>query len=536
MITKKKYKIKKSSQSTCLYLCVMCALKRSGKECLVSMRKRLALINISFSLLLEFITVISGFIVPRLIIITFGSEVNGLVNSITSFIGYISVLQLGVGSVIKSSLYKPLAFKDYDSLNLIVGTTERFFRKIGIITIVYVIILSFIFPAFLAKNFDFIYTAVLVVVIGIGTIFTYLYGITNQMLLEADQKSYIYSIVQIITVICNTIAVVVLVRMDASIHTVKAVSTLFYVIRPIILYFYTKKKYNLSVDVESDSSVISQRWDGFTQGLAYYIHSKTDIFVLTIFSTFKNISIYGVYALVISGLNSFVSSIDKAVRSSFGNIMAKEQTDHLKKVFNSYNTCFHILCTIIFSTASITIFHFIRIYIGDTKDADYIQPLFGLIIIAAEYVYCLRLPYNTVIFAAGKFKETRSSAIIEAAINIVISVVFVIRLGLIGVSIGTLIAMIYRTISFIYYLNKEILFLNIHSQIKRYVINIFSYVSSILVLSKLSFNVYNYFTWIIYAIVIIIFSTIIVLSINLLVNKYETINSIKTFIIKKKKV
>ena len=57
------------------------------------MRKRKAIINIIFSLLLQLVTVVSGFIVPRLFIGTFGSEVNGLVNSIASFVGYITLLQ-----------------------------------------------------------------------------------------------------------------------------------------------------------------------------------------------------------------------------------------------------------------------------------------------------------------------------------------------------------------------------------------------------------------------------------------------------------
>ena len=69
------------------------------------MRKKKAIINIIFSLLLQLVTVISGFIVPRLFIGKFGSEVNGLVNSIGSFVGYITLLQSGVGSVVKASLY-----------------------------------------------------------------------------------------------------------------------------------------------------------------------------------------------------------------------------------------------------------------------------------------------------------------------------------------------------------------------------------------------------------------------------------------------
>lgn len=494
------------------------------------MRKKRALVSIIFSLLLEIVTVISGFIVPRLIISTYGSSVNGLVNSITSFIGYISILQLGVGSVVKASLYKPLAKRDQAALNTIVKTTLGFFRKIGIVTIIYIGILTFVFPAFLATEFDFLYTAILVAIIGIGTIFTYLYGITYQMLLEADQRSYIFSAVQIITVILNTIAVVILVRVGASIHLVKAASAVFYVIRPMAIAAYVRKKYKLDLKVPSDPAVISQRWDGFAQGLAYYIHSKTDIFVLTIFSSMVNVSIYSIYALVTTGLNSLTTSIDKAVRSAFGNILASEESEHLKKTFDAYNTCFHMLSTVMFATASVTVFNFISVYVGNVSDAEYIQPMFGILIITAEYLYCLRMPYNSIIFAAGKFKETKNSAFIEAGINIIISCILVYSLGLIGVAIGTLIAMVYRTVSFAVYLHNNILKLPYIQQIKRYSITSLTYILCVIGLSNIKMQINGYFSWGIYAAIICVLSSVVVLMINVIFDGKHTIGAIRAFI------
>ena len=66
--------------------------------------------------------------------------------------------------------------------------------------------------------------------------------------------------------------------------------------------------------------------------------------------------------------------------------------------------------------------------------------------------YCLRLPYNAMVFAAGHYKQTQLSAIIEAVINIVVSVVLVSKWGLVGVAIGTFAAMTYRTLYLVLYL------------------------------------------------------------------------------------
>ena len=95
------------------------------------MRSRRALLNTIVQLLLEIVTVISGFIVPRLIIKTYGSDANGLVVSISQFFGYLTILQSGIGGVAKAALYKPLAENNNDEINSLVKAISNFFKKIG---------------------------------------------------------------------------------------------------------------------------------------------------------------------------------------------------------------------------------------------------------------------------------------------------------------------------------------------------------------------------------------------------------------------
>ena len=499
----------------------------------MSGRKKKTFINLFFTVLLEVASVISGFIIPRLLISTFGSEINGLTQSIADFIGYVSLLQTGVGSAIKAALYKPLAKKDHSTLSVVVKTTERFFYKIAIVSVAYILLLALFFQPVLAKNFDYTFTLILVVIIGLSTAAQYFFGITSQMLLEADQKSYVYSIVQMGTIVLNTIAVIVSVRLGASVIVVKAVSAMFFVLRPIILCIYTRCHYKLDQHVASDNSYIKQRWDAFGQGIAFFLHSKTDIFVLTIFTSYTDVSIYSVYALVTRGLSSLLNSFEKVIRSAFGNILANDEKGNLKKSFNAYLTLMHILVTILFATATVTVFAFVKIYTTKVQDANYIQPLFGIIIIAAEAVYCLRLPYYSIIYAAGKFKETNRSAYIEAGVNILVSIVLVYKFGLIGVAIGTFTAMFYRTVAFIVFLSKNILELDIKYQIKRYIITAIAYVLGVILLSRLSIDINSYFSWAVYAVSVLIIMSIFTFVVNILFDKNNTIASLQFLKIKK---
>ena len=119
------------------------------------MREKKLAANTVTSLLFQVCTIICGFILPRIILGSFGSSVNGMVNSISQFLGVIGFLELGVGSVIQSSLYKPLADKDDESISKIVVSGQKFFSRLATILLVYVCILMVTYPFFAKQEMGF---------------------------------------------------------------------------------------------------------------------------------------------------------------------------------------------------------------------------------------------------------------------------------------------------------------------------------------------------------------------------------------------
>ena len=208
------------------------------------MRSKKAILNIISSLMLQITILICGFIVPKVIITNFGSNVNGLVSSITQFLAYITLLEAGMGPVVKSALYGPIAKKDKKQIENILKAAEKFFRVIAAIFIVYLIVLSFVYPLIVKAEFDFMYTMSLVVIISISTLAEYYFGMVYKLYLQAEQKTYVTSVIQIIGYMLNTIAVIVLVNAKANIQLVKLVGGFIFVLRPIAQNVYVKKKYN----------------------------------------------------------------------------------------------------------------------------------------------------------------------------------------------------------------------------------------------------------------------------------------------------
>ena len=94
--------------------------------------------------------------------------------------------------------------------------------------------------------------------------------------------------------------------------------------------------------------------------------------------------------------------------------------------------------------------------------------MFAYVLTLAEAIYCIRIPYHSVVLAAGHYKETRNGAFVEAFINIVISIILVRENGpFIGVAIGTIAAMLFRTTQYAVYLSKNIIKRSILVFIKR---------------------------------------------------------------------
>ena len=415
------------------------------------------MLNSSSALIYQVTGLVCSFILPNLFLSCYGSEVNGLVSSITQFLGFISLCECGVGAVVQSALYKPLAEEDEEGVSRIVLSSERFFRRIAWIMVGYTVLLVVLYPIMTDTSFDFSYIAVLILVIALNSFAQYYFGMTYRLLLNADQLSFIQLLLQSATMILNTVACVILMKCQASIQVVKLASSLIFLLQPLVLTIVARRRYKIDRTIVLEGEPIPQKWNGLAQHVATVVLGNTDIVVLTFFSL-KDVSIYTVYNLVANGVKQVVVSMTTGVQALFGNMLARGEKENLAQSFDMAEWLLHTLVTAAFLMTGLLLVPFVSVYTRNIHDANYIVPLFGYLLTMAQALYCLRLPYNIMVLAAGHYRQTQTSAILEALINIVISVAAVFRFGLVGVAIGTLVAMTYRTIYFVWYLSRNILY------------------------------------------------------------------------------
>lgn len=433
------------------------------------MKKRITTTNIVFSLLLHLTVIAKGLIVPRIILGAFGSDINGLITSLTQFLNYLSLLEGGVSGVAIASLYAPLAQNDWEKVSGIYAAIDSFFRKIGIIYIAYAFGVAVVYPLVVKTEFSYDFVFTMTLILAFNLILQYFFSLSYRALLIADRRVYYVSLAEIIATVLNLVLVIMLERMGCGIRALKLISGFALLVQPIMYRIYAERHYRLDRSARPSEEALSQRWDGFGQNLAYYIHSNTDVIILTLFSTLANVSIYSVHIMVCNALRGLLEGIGNGFAPTLGNALVTRTEKEVNGMFDRYAFALALISTYLFTNAIILIQPFISVYTYGIHDAVYRQPLFAIILLLAESMYCFRGPYIGVVFNAGHFRQTKHIAYMEAGINLAISLILVRPFGLAGIGLGTLVSILYRTIAHVVYLKNNIL----HRQISKFMKSLF---------------------------------------------------------------
>lgn len=382
-----------------------------------------------------------------------------MISSITYFLSFIALLEGGLGAVVLAELYKPLEDRDDDRIKGVLIACKMFFRWLGYLFIGYVIILSILYPFFFAEEHDFRYVSSLIIIMCISTLAQYMFSITTKILLQAQQKVYIVNYISTAGILLNVFLTIAIVLVYPDIHAIKLFSGLVFLLQPVILNQYVEKKYRVSARVKSiqNRSLLPNRWSGFAQNLAHFITTNTPVMLITGFSKLTDVSIYTVYMLAINALKSIITSVAISFQSALGKYYVQDDKGELNRRFLKFETLIWAASCISFGTCLLLINSFVKIYTIGVNDAEYYHPTFAVLIVFANMIYCIREPYRLLILSAGKFKETNWGAFLEAVINFGISIILLPHLGLVGIALGSLCAMLYRTGYVIWYLKKDIL-------------------------------------------------------------------------------
>ena len=469
--------------------------------------KKKGLLNLFFSLSYKVVTMVVGIIIPILFITSYGSEINGLQSSVQQIFSYTALLEAGVGAATLQSLYAPISKGDRDKCNAYLSAMSKYYNKIGII---YFIILSIVSIGYAlivkVETMIFIEVCIYVALTGAANGVNFFYLAKLKILIGAEGDEYIVSILSMGTYILTSAAKIILIFFGINIVVLQISHFAINMGVTGIYYLIAKKKYNwLSFKTPPDYEGMKQKNSVLVHQISNLIFQNIDVILLTFMCDLKVVSIYAIYKMVINMITTIIASMGDSVNFILGREMNNGDEDHksYKKIIDIFNVLYSAIAFGLYVVTYLLILPFMRLYTVD-MDINYVLPMLPWLYISIEVLTVGREAMMRTITVAGHFKETQWRAIAEAIINLIVSIVSVYVCeyffgdigGLYGVLIGTIVAMLYRTIDINIYANKKILKRGSWKAFKVMFTNAILFLVVVFLIKPIIPNIDNYFEFI----------------------------------------
>lgn len=468
------------------------------------MKYKRSMYNIIFGLASQIITISLGIIIPRLFIVRFGSEANGLLSSINQIFIYFGLLEAGVGVASIQALYAPISKKDLNGINGILSATSRYYKRTGTYYCISVLILAIIYPFFITSSLKKIEVAVIILLTGMSGAISFFFQGKFRLLLTAEGKGYVISIITTIIAILANFAKIIMILTGYNIVLIQTAYFLINILQMFIFGVYIKRNYAwINLGEKPNNEALSQKSSVLVHQAANLIFSNTDVLILTIFCGLKVVSVYVIYNMIFQMVNTAIGYLNEGILFVLGQAYHQSKKEFIK-LYDVYEVYYVAIVFAIHCITYILILPFIRLYTNGISDISYIDIWLPILFVILKLLSCGRVPGVNAINIAGHFRKTQYRAILESAINIVASIMFVNVYGIYGVLIGTIIALLYRTNDIILYANKYIIKRSPWRTYKRLFINIAVFLSIILISSKLNIHPYSYANFVILAVILTI--------------------------------
>ncbi|MBE5766023.1 MAG: hypothetical protein E7335_02435 [Clostridiales bacterium] len=405
--------------------------------------------NSAAALAAELITMIVGFITPRVILTTYGSEINGLTSSILQFMSYFNLVEAGLSNATVYALYKPFAQKDHAAVSSVMAAARRLYLRSGLIFIALALILSLIYPFYIqVEGLSPLDVGLLVLILGVSNALNFFTLSKHRALVNADQRMYVISISSIVHALVNTLIIIVLANSGVNVVMLRFWALAAVFLRALILALYCRKNYAyIDPKAEPNYPALSKSKDALFHEILFAIHKGAPIALITVLlRDMATVSVYNVYSMIITGVAGVLSVFSSGLAPSFGNVITLGEKDTLKRAYGEFEFSYYTLLTAVYAVTIIMIMPFIRIYTSGVTDAVYDLPLVGLLFSVNSLMHNVRMPQSMLIVAGGHYKETRIHSLGQTIISVTLSAALIYPFGIVGLLIALICANAYRAI------------------------------------------------------------------------------------------
>lgn len=389
-----------------------------------------------------------NFIKRTVFIYVLGRTLLGVNGVYTDVLSVLSLTELGIGTALNYSLYKPVAEGNREKIK----SYMRFYKKAyltiaGVIAVLGVAItpvLKYILknPGSLTMDELILYYYLFLFNTVITYFVSYKYSLVN-----AEQKNYIQTNITTLTRIVVAFAQIVVLLLTHNFLFYLLAQSVVELLQKIIVTIYLDRLYPYlrEKDVTPLSGQETQVVATKTKALICHkvgdvARSQTDKLIISSFISVDTSAVVDNYTYIVTYVGNFVNIIFDSAIAGFGNVVATESKEKQYSLFRVYR----FFACWLFGFGAVGFYHLITPFIGDIwlrrGEGWTLSQITVALLVMEFYLKGCRIVLLNFKIAAGLFEQDRYLPLVQGAVNLILSIVLVRHIGVTGVYVGTLVS------------------------------------------------------------------------------------------------
>lgn len=344
-----------------------------------------------------------GIVIPRWIIITYGSEVNGLTSNINQIINIINLLQAGIVGASIFEMYKPITVEDYKTIGSIYYSSCRYFKKLSWLFwgLTILIIPYLLCGKTISLNAIDIILSVLI--LGSNAAFIFRYYCCYDVIFSAYQKKYVLILSMTLEKIVYYVLLFIVLYFQFS-YIFMYIAVL---VGSVSRVLYLRYKFNqcfmqLIKDYKNETNykVRNQGKLFGNQIIQNIMETSPTIFVSSMHGLVYG-SVLSIYLIIVNIFKMILSTLQNAIAASFGDLIARGDNKKTLDIFHLIQYIFTILSILFYVCMILLILPFVNLYCDGISTISYVYQILAENICMYLIFFTSFLPFNLFINSLG---------------------------------------------------------------------------------------------------------------------------------------
>ncbi len=385
------------------------------------------------------------FLLRTVFIHTLGVLYLGLNSLFASVLGILNLSELGIGSVLVYSMYKPIAEDDTDTVAALLNLYKRYYHIIGII----IIILGFAITPFITVFIKGdippdVNVYILYLINLISTSLSYFLFAYRASLLLAYQRNDLISAADLVTGIIRCAVQIALLFVFKDYYIYLIVVPVMTIIKNLIIAYMTNKRYPQYIKLKSKSFEKNQIADIVKQVKGMIIHklgqtvfSYADNLVISSFIGLAVLGIYNNYYYIMTAITGMVTILSNSLIAGMGNSVSTNTVEENHSIFMKINFIYYWIS--VFCSACLIVLYqpFMKLWVGSDKMLDFSTAAWLAFLFYILHVSCAT---GVIKGALGIWWEDRYRPLLSAGVNLILNLILINIIGINGVIISSVVA------------------------------------------------------------------------------------------------